>query len=684
MLSLSSLAAAMPFPGQEKVRHAAVIEKASRGEAQDLLVVFDDSAAMQRAASMRAVSGVDHDTPDILREKSLLFWGKKQEVLDALTTDDAETIEDYDHLPVMFLRVKSLKGLQKLSSQPGVTGIFENQHYSLMLNQSLPLIGQPTVSAAGYTGSGTSVAVLDTGVDYTVASAFGTCTGGNTPGDCLSLPAAPASCRVACVHDFAPSDGSLDDNGHGTNVSGIVSGVAPDTKVIGLDVFNGGGASFSVIASAINWVIDNKATYNIVALNLSLGVENQKFTATCPGAFLNSVINNARSAGILAAISSGNDGFTDGISDPGCVPAAVSVGAVYDSNVGGISYGSCTDSTTRADKVTCFSNSANFLSILAPGALINAAGFTMAGTSQAAPHIAGSIALLKSAFPAETPDQTVSRMTSSGVQVLDARNNITKPRIDLVAAINLTFTISGRVVSQKGLPVEGVTMTPSGAASASTVTDANGSYLFADLSNGAYTVTPAKGNIIFTPSSRNATVSGASVNVKDFTANVYSISGKVLTASGAPVSGVTVTLGDDGSAVAVTSLTGKYIFSGLGNGTYTMTPAKAGYTFTVASKTATINGADRTGKNFTAITYAIKGRVKTPSGAPMANVLVSLTGDVTAMKVTDIFGRYRFGNLPNGSYVVTPIKTGKTFSPASINVTVTGANVTKQNFVRNP
>ena len=112
MLSLSSLAAAMPFPGQEKVRHAAVIEKASRGEAQDLLVVFDDSAAMQRAASMRAVSGVDHDTPDILREKSLLFWGKKQEVLAALTTDDAETIEDYNHLPVMFLRVKSRRGFK--------------------------------------------------------------------------------------------------------------------------------------------------------------------------------------------------------------------------------------------------------------------------------------------------------------------------------------------------------------------------------------------------------------------------------------------------------------------------------------------------------------------------------------------------------------------------------------------
>jgi len=687
ILSIAHSASAVPFPGQEKVRHAAVLEKASRGEAQELLVVFDDSTAMQRAASMRAVSGADHDTPDILREKSLLFWGKKKEAIDLLTTDDAETIEDYDHLPVMFLRVKSLKGLQKLSSQRGVLGIYENQHYSLMLNQSLPLIGRPVVEAAGYTGAGTSVAVLDTGVDYS-RNEFGICMGG--VGDCLSLPAASAYCSVACVHDFAPSDGFLDIDGHGTNVSGIVVGVAPGAKIIGLDVFSGAGASFSVIANAINWVIANKAIYNIVALNLSLGVPDVKYTANCPSAFLNSVLNQARSAGILAAIASGNDGFKDGIADPACVPAAVSVGAVYDANVGSRSWSTvpvCTDTTTAADKVICFSNSANFLSILAPGALINAAGFTMAGTSQASPHVAGAIALLKSAFPAETPDQTLSRMTSSGVQVLDARSNITKPRIDLVAAINLSFTISGRVVSPKGLPVEGVTMTLGGAASASTVTDANGSYVFVDLSGGSYTVTPSKGTpgtITFTPLSRNVTVSGASVNVKDITAHVYSISGKVLTASGLPVSGVTVTMGGDGSAVALTGSTGKYIFSGLGNGTYTVTPAKTGYTFSPVSKTVSISGADKTGKNFTAITYAITGRVKTPSGSPMSNVIVSLIGDAAAVKKTDIYGRYGFNNLPNGSYVVTPSKAGNTFSPASINATVTGANVTKQNFVINP
>jgi subtilisin family serine protease len=267
LVIISQPSSAGPFPGEGKVRHAAVLEKASRGEVQDLIVIFDQSAAVQRAASLRSFSGADHDTPDILREKSMIFRNKKQEALNELTSDDAEAIEDYDQLPVMFLRVKSQKGLERLAAQPVVVGIYENQKYTLLLNESLPLIDQPDVAAAGYAGNGTAVAVLDSGVDYTIASAFGTCTGNNTPGDCLSVPVAHAGCRIACVHDFAPNDGALDDDGHGTNVSGIVAGVAPDAFIINLDVFRPDWYAYtSDITSAINWVIKNKDTYNIVSM----------------------------------------------------------------------------------------------------------------------------------------------------------------------------------------------------------------------------------------------------------------------------------------------------------------------------------------------------------------------------------------------------------------------------------
>jgi hypothetical protein len=70
--------------------------------------------------------------------------------------------------------------------------------------------------------------------------------------------------------------------------------------------------------------------------------------------------------------------------------------------------------------------------------MINAAGYTMTGTSQATPHVAGAIAVLRSAFPSESPDAIVKRMTSTGVPVTDARNNVVTPRLDLWAALSMT------------------------------------------------------------------------------------------------------------------------------------------------------------------------------------------------------------------------------------------------------
>jgi hypothetical protein len=267
--------------------------------------------------------------------------------------------------------------------------------------------------------------VLDTGLDYTRAD-FGSCT----------APGVPATCKVAYAQDFAANDGARDDNGHGTNVAGIVGGVAPGAKLIGLDVFNGGGAWSTDIISAINWSIANRATYHIAAMNLSLGGGSS--TTPCSNDAIGVALASARSAGIAPGVASGNNGYTGAISAPGCAPAAISVGAVYDSNVGGLSFSNCSDPTTAADKITCFSNSASFLTVLAPGALITAAGYTMAGTSQATPHVAGALAVLRAAFPTATVDQLVERLTRTGKPITDPRNGVTKSRIDVFAALGAT------------------------------------------------------------------------------------------------------------------------------------------------------------------------------------------------------------------------------------------------------
>jgi hypothetical protein len=278
-----------------------------------------------------------------------------------------------------------------------------------------------------------------------------------------------------------------------------------------------------------------------------------------------------------------------------------------------------------------------------------------------------------------TPSKDMITFTPSNVAVVVAGSNVTVS--DFVANI---FSLSGMVRTASGVPVEGVTVMMSGSGSAQTITDANGAYVFTEVPSGSYILTPSRGAATFTPAFRSVTVSGADVTVRNFTANVYDIAGKVLTASGKPVANVTMTLGGAASGVAVTNEKGKYAFRQLANGIYTVRPALTGYTFTSVSKTITVNGSDKTGKNFVAVTHSISGYVRNPSGAPMAGVTMTLSGDAAKAKVTDSNGFYRFGNLPDGGYVVTPSKTGRTFSPLSLNVNIIGANVPKQNFKKSP
>ncbi|MDQ7787756.1 MAG: PKD domain-containing protein [Thermodesulfovibrionales bacterium] len=420
-MSLSFTVVSAELSGEQETVPRSAVDNLAYGNTQDLIVLFSEEQVLQQSEVLRGMYGVPEDTPEILAFKSLEYNRIKQGVLGSLPAEDIEVLEDYSHLPMMFLRFKSLSSLNQLLNNPDVVRVYENRAHRHFLAQSLPLINQPPVKNSGRVGTGTAVAILDTGVDY-IREAFGYCTS----------PGVPASCKVLYAQDFAPSDGQRDDNGHGTNVAGISLGVAPDTRILALDVFRTDGYAYdSDLTAAINWCIANKSTYNIVALNMSLG--GGGYTAPCPGDTLATPVANAKNAGILSAIASGNNAYTNKISSPGCVPAAVSVGAVFEYN--GYYSPTC---TAVVDKVACFSNSAYYLTMLAPGCSIDAAGeYGYCGTSMAAPHIAGSIAVLRGtgAYPSETPDQIISRMTSTGVSILDTRNSITKPRIDLLAAV---------------------------------------------------------------------------------------------------------------------------------------------------------------------------------------------------------------------------------------------------------
>jgi subtilisin family serine protease len=433
---------------------AAVEAAFARGEPQDVLVTYDAAAVRAIAKQLRLERFLPHNDDEVLRIKALGYARTKEGVASTLGERRPQVLKSYGSLPVEYVRLQRRESLSGLLADARVTGVALAQAHSHQLAQSLALINQPGVAQQGMRGAGTAVAVLDTGVDYT-NSAFGSC---SAPG--------PA-CKVIYAQDFAPEDGLKDADGHGTNVAAIVLGVAPESRIIALDVFRPDGFAYTQdIVAAINWSIERRSQYNIASINMSLGGGKYASPISSAGDAFKHAIDDARAAGIVVVVASGNDGFTDALSSPGAVDTAVSVGAVYDSTMGPINWSKCNDPATAADKVTCFSNSASFLSVLAPGARITAAGVTYSGTSQATPHVAGAAAVLRAAYPAESVNQTISRLVS-GVPVIDARNQITKPRLNLLQALSLdlvpdAFQFIDQVDAPAGIQIASNTVAISG------------------------------------------------------------------------------------------------------------------------------------------------------------------------------------------------------------------------------
>jgi carboxypeptidase family protein len=164
-----------------------------------------------------------------------------------------------------------------------------------------------------------------------------------------------------------------------------------------------------------------------------------------------------------------------------------------------------------------------------------------------------------------------------------------------------TYSISGTVSPITG--GSGTTVMLSGPTSVTHTTDSSGNYTFTGLSNGTYAVTPSHTGYTFSPSTQAATVNGANVSGINFTTSVqngatYSISGTVSPTAGG--SGATVMLSGAAGATTVTNTSGNYIFTGLANGTYTVTPTDTGYTFSPVNQNVTIIGTNLANVNFTA------------------------------------------------------------------------------------
>ena len=368
-----------------------------RGQSKRLLVVLEKSRLGSRGTAKLAL--------------------KRSGVSSALKLQ-----RSFEQLGIVEIEATDISALKQLASDPLVKQVSEDMRVELYEEPGLELIQQPAVAAIGAKGEGTTVVVMDSGLDYT-RSAFGTCP---EPG--------ATGCSVVYAADFAPEDGAMDTGSyHGTQVAGVVLSVAPAAKIIALDVFDGESAYFADILAALDWVAAHQAEFNIVAVNMSFG--GGVFTAPCGEYVVEDALQTLRQKGVLPVAAAGNDGFVNAMGIPACSPSALSVGAVYSQSfTGSVYYSTCTDTNAVSDQVTCFSNAASFLDILAPGAWVSAAGITMSGTSQASPHVAGAAAVLASEYPAAGPEGIEGLLLESGSEVVDSRNDLHFPRLDLLGA----------------------------------------------------------------------------------------------------------------------------------------------------------------------------------------------------------------------------------------------------------
>ena len=174
--------------------------------------------------------------------------------------------------------------------------------------------------------------------------------------------------------------------------------------------------------------------------------------------------------------------------------------------------------------------------------------------------------------------------------------------VEVKPALVGNFTISGTLS-----PVAagaGATVKLTGTLTQTVTATSQGNYTFTALPAGSYTVTPSQTAYVFSPVSQAVTITSSSVANVNFTGSTtYSLSGTITPVAAGGAASVSVTGAATATVIADTS--GNFTFTGLPNGSYTVTPSKSGFAFTPASQGATINNANLTGITFTGQTVAV-------------------------------------------------------------------------------
>ena len=419
----------------------------------------------------------------------------QQAVLTSLTSTDPAArlappsrFDQPSSSPFLFLEVQSAT-LASLNANPLVTAVHLAHQLTPLDRESNAVIGAPTAWARNQTGSGKSIAIIDTGVDSThpwlqnhvvseacfatnVAMSHAHCP---LPGGGWANASSGPGTAVDCAHNLSTYAGTIPTNeaasirttcGHGTHVAGIAAGVANSAddgvakgaSIVAVNVgsikaFDLGclissitycaGVAENDVIRALDWVRD-QATIggnpnNITAVNLSIGFLSW-IPSLCNITPLATPVQRLHNAGVAVVAGAGNDGFNGtgaNMKVPACVSQTISVGGTSDAAG---SFGDA-GSYSAADQIYVRSSYDAGTDVFAPAVSISSASpygtkfEQRGGTSMAAPHVAGAIAVLRSAVPGLSVAGAEAALKQTGKPISTSVG--IKPRIQLDAALDL-------------------------------------------------------------------------------------------------------------------------------------------------------------------------------------------------------------------------------------------------------
>lgn len=337
----------------------------------------------------------------------------------------------YELLPIIAMTVDAASVATVKAAGSNIE-IFEDVRMGFELAESGQMLGATLANQSGFTGKGTVIAVLDSGVDtdhpfLQDRTVLELCYSDLCPNG-ENMMAGPGA-----AEPFPDRPGYF----HGTHVAGIslgkgaeFSGVAPDAQLIAVNLqASDGTVSTSGALKALEEIY-----FLAVEQGLPIAAINMSFGSACHGGEIKEwydlLAEKLNEAKVALISSSGNDSDKSGIGQPACYNDIISVGAL-----------------AKDWSVAPYSNSSARLDLLAPGGDLSAAeaggifssipgqGFAyLQGTSMASPQVAGAFAVLRQAVPDAPVSVLLEALEASGRPVADS-NALTHPSIDLAAAL---------------------------------------------------------------------------------------------------------------------------------------------------------------------------------------------------------------------------------------------------------